>query len=147
MKQGRLATGQAAGFTLIEALAALLILTISLLALAQLMLVALHQHEFAKSDAKALNLAQAELEELRNLYAWEIDSGQAAEPLTPGLHGPESVVLSAPEGTLQGILGFQVSWQVIELGSGRKELQVSVSPLNTHPWQSDTVTLSTRFAP
>ncbi|GAB4234032.1 MAG: hypothetical protein Kow00109_06960 [Acidobacteriota bacterium] len=147
MERRRVDKGGAAGFTLIEAMAALLILTISLLALAQLMLLALHQHEFAKNDAKALNLAQAKLEELRNLYGWEIDSGQAAEALSPGLHGPETVILSVPEGTLQGTLGFQVSWQVTELESGRKEVQVSVSPLNNHPWQTDTVTLSTRFAP
>ncbi|HRV06921.1 MAG TPA: prepilin-type N-terminal cleavage/methylation domain-containing protein [Acidobacteriota bacterium] len=136
-----------AGFTLVEALAALFLLTISLMALAQLMLVALQQHELAKYDTKALNLAQAKLEELRTAYGNEIESGITPAELAPGDHGPEAVELSVPEGTLQGTLQFRISWRVTEISSGRKEVVVTVAPNSANPRQTETLTLTTQFSP
>ncbi len=135
------------GFSLLEAIIALFILTISLLALAQLMIVSLDKTQFSNYDTKAINLAQAKVEELRNLFGWQISSGQVAADLTPGTHGPETIMLQAPTGTLQGQMNFQVSWQVTDLASGRKSVAISVAPMTANPRQNETLTLTTDFAP
>jgi len=135
------------GFSLLEALIAMSLLTISLLALAQLMLVSLDKTEFAKYDTKAINLAQAKLEELRTQFGWEIQTGQSASELAAGSHGPETITFDLPENTIQGIRFFQVSWAVTDLASGQKTVSVSVSPQNGNPLQSETITVSTNLAP
>jgi Tfp pilus assembly protein PilV len=135
------------GFSLLEAMIALFILTISLLALAQLMIVSLDKTQFSSYDTKAINLAQAKVEELRNLFGWQISSGQVAADLTPGSHGPEEVTIQPPTATLQGQRSFQVSWQVTDLPSGRKSVAISVAPMTTNPRQNETLTLTTDFAP
>ena len=98
-----------AGFTLIEAMIAMFILTVSLLALAQLMLVSLDKTQFANFDTKAVNLAQAKLEELRTAFGWQIESGGDSDLLATGPHGPETITLPARANTLQGIRSFQIS--------------------------------------
>lgn len=138
---------QAAGFTLIEAMIAMFILTVSLLALAQLMLVSLDKTQFTNYDTKAVNLAQAKLEELRAAFGGQIESGGDSQLLTTGTHGPETVNLPFPEDTLQGVRDFQISWQVTDLPSGRKSVSVTVTPLVANPRQSDAITITTYLAP
>ena len=138
---------QERGFSLIEAMVALLILTISLLALAQLMFVSLDKSQFANYDTKAIHLAQAKVEELRNLFGWQISSGQDASDLTAGSHGPETIALQAAGETLQGQRNFQVSWQVTNLAGGRKSVAVTVAPVIANPRQNETLTINTDFAP
>ena len=135
------------GFSLLEAMIALFILTISLLALAQLMIVSLDKTQFANYDTKAINLAQAKVEELRNLFGWQISSGQVSSELAPGSHGPETITLQAPSETLQGQRSFQVSWRVTDLASGRKSVAISVAPMTANPRQNETLILTTDFAP
>ena len=136
-----------AGFTLIEAMIAMFILTVSLLALAQLMLVSLDKTQFANYDTKAVNLAQAKLEELRTAFGWQIESGGDSDLLATGPHGPETITLPARANTLQGIRSFQISWQVTDLASGRKSVAVTVTPLAANPRQSQAITITTFLAP
>ncbi len=136
-----------AGFTLIEAMIAMFILTISLLALAQLMIVSLDKTQFANYDAKAVNLAQSKLEELRTAFGWEVESGGDSDLLATGPHGPETITLPLPPNTLQGVRSFQVSWEVADLNSGRKSVSVTVTPLAANPRQSESITITTYLAP
>lgn len=123
------------------------ILTVSLLALAQLMVVSLDKTQFANYDTKAVNLAQSKLEELRTAFGSEIESGASSALLATGAHGPEAITLPAREGTLQGVRNFQVSWQVTDLASGRKSISVTVAPLVANPRQSESITITTFLAP
>ena len=135
------------GFTLIESLVALFFLAISMLAMAQLMLVSLDKTEFAKYDTKAINLAQAKLEELRNQFGWEIDTGEDSADLAAGPHGPDLVVLELPGETLQGLRNFQVTWEVTDLPYNQKAISVSVAPQTVNPRQTETITIETVMTP
>ena len=135
------------GFTLIEAMIAMFILTISLLAVAQLMMVSLDKTEFAKYETKAVHLAQAKLEELRALFGRQVDTGETVADLVAGPHGPDNIQLPSPQGTLQGMLNFQVNWQVIDLVGGQKAVSVTVTPLFPNPRQTETISIATNFSP
>jgi prepilin-type N-terminal cleavage/methylation domain-containing protein len=135
------------GFTLIEAMIAMFILTISLLAVAQLMMVALDKTEFAKYETKAVHLAQAKVEELRSLFGRQVETGETADELVAGAHGPEAVQLPTPQGSLQGLLNFQVRWEVADLLGGQKAVSVTVTPLFPNPRQTETLSIATRFSP
>jgi len=88
------------GFTLVEALIALLVLAVGLLGLAQLQGHAMESSAAAKARTTAINLAQQKLEELRAKasYAYPAMTGgsDSAGPL-PGSH-----------------TGFSRSWSVTE---------------------------------
>lgn len=136
------------GFTLIEAMVAIFILTVGLLSLGQLMLVSLDKSEFAKYDTKAVHLAQAKLEELRTLFGAQVaNGGLPLSDLAAGSHGPETVVLRSKSGSLQGTISFQVSWQVVDLSSGRKTISVTVAPVNANQLRNDVLTLATNLTP
>lgn len=136
-----------AGFTLIEAMIAMFILTVSLLSLAQLMIVSLDKTQFANFDTKAVGLAQSKLEELRNAFGSEVETGNPSDLLASGSHGPETVTLTVPDNTLQGMRDFRVSWEVADLAAARKSVSVTVAPVRTNPRQSDSITITTLFAP
>lgn len=142
-----MATKGEQGFTLIEGICAIFILTISLLSLAQLMMVGLERYEFARYDTKAVNLAQAKVEELRTQFSWQIESGGTAADLAPGSHGPESVVLNEAEGSLQGSRSFSLSWNVTNLAGGQKAVTVTVRPQNQEAPVSKSLSVTSHFAP
>jgi prepilin-type N-terminal cleavage/methylation domain-containing protein len=135
------------GFTLIESMIAMFILTISLLAVAQLMVVSLHKSEFAKYETKAVHLAQAKVEELRAMFGRQVDSGAPVADVAAGSHGPEEVRLPTPQGGLQGMLNFLVTWEVADLAGGQKAVEVTVVPANRNPRQTQTISIATRFSP
>lgn len=136
-----------AGFSLLEAVIALFILTVSLLSVAQLMILSLDKSEFAKSDTKAIQLAQAKAEELRQLYGRSVATSQSVADLSAGSHGPVTVILDSPEDRIQGQKNFQVSWTIQNLTAGQKAVSVTVAPAIINPRQSETITLTTRFSP
>lgn len=135
------------GFTLIEAVIAILILTVSLLGLAQLIMIGLEKHEFAKYDTKATNVAQTKMEELKTLYGWQIDSGQHAEDLAVGNHGPIHVSLKPEGGSRREPTDFWVRWEVANLAAGQKRIAVSVSPPVLNPRFNEVVIVTSVFAP
>jgi type IV pilus modification protein PilV len=135
------------GFSLIEALIALFILSVGLLSVAQLMMVSLDRSEAAKYDTKAVQLAQAKVEELRLLFGRSVDSGQTPEDLSAGSHGPITVELENPDDRIQNQRSFQVSWDVQELDAGQKTVVVTVTPVTGNPHQTEIITLTTRLTP
>jgi Tfp pilus assembly protein PilV len=143
----RFLTQDTGGFSLIEAMIAMVILTVGLLSIAQLVLVSLDKSEFAEYDVKAINVAQGKIEELRGLFGQQVESGVADADLSEGSHGPVTVSLQTSDGRIQGQLDFQVSWQVQNLAGGRRQVAVSVSPAVQNPRRSETITFTTYFSP
>lgn len=144
MKRG---TAREEGFTLIEAVIAILILTVSLLGLAQLIMVGLEKHEFAKYDTKAANVAQTKMEELKTLFGWQIDSGLTADDLAAGSHGPIQVTLQPESGSRREPTDFWVRWDVADLSASQKRIAVSVSPPVLNPRFNEVVIVTSVFAP
>ncbi len=135
------------GFSLIEALIALFILSIGLLAVAQLMMVSLDRSESAKYDTKAIQIAQAKVEELRHLFGRSVATGESPADLSVGSHGPATVQLESPEDRIQSQRSFQVSWKVQDLGAGQKAVVITVTPAVNIPHQTETITVTTQLTP
>ncbi len=94
-----------AGFTLIEALFALLILGFGVLSAGQLIYLALSSASLARSKGSAALVAQNKLEWLAELYR----RNPEAPELSEGTHEGELVQLRG-SGTV--LNGFAISWQV-----------------------------------
>ena len=135
------------GFTLIETLIAMTLLAVSLLGLGQLILVALNQNKFAEYNTKAVEVATGKIEELQGLYNWQIQSGETAQQLTSGTHGPVALDLPQSEETVQGIRSFLVTWEVVDLTGGQKAITVWVSPIQQNRLRNKTVILTSHFSP
>lgn len=126
---------------------AIVILSISLLGLAQLMLIALEKHRFSEYTTKAVQVAEGKVEELRNLYNQEVATATAATDLTAGSHGPVTLTFDAPTGTAQGTRSFVVNWEVAALGSGQKQVTVTVREPTTNVLETKTISMLAVFAP
>jgi type IV pilus assembly protein PilV len=75
--------GHEAGFTLIEIMIALVILSISLIALAGLQISAIRGNAFSKRMTTAVTIAEAKIEQLKNMPYVNIQS-EASAQLTQG---------------------------------------------------------------
>lgn len=95
------------GFSLVEMLIAIVILTFGLLAAAQIIYSAVCSASLARCKGNIAVLAHAKLESLSDLYARD----PGAVELTEGSHGPEFVPVVNP---LTGVVlnRFSVTWQV-----------------------------------
>ena len=124
---------QADGFTLIEMLIALLILSFGLLSAGQLMYVAMSSASLARSKGNASMVAQDKLESLADVFR----RNQADASLAVGDHGPEQVqILNPNSGT--ALNRFQVVWNVSVVPDPRagkvlnaRLVRVTVTPLGT----------------
>lgn len=139
------------GFTLVECLIALLILSISCLALAQLMGVSTRQNAFARYNTMAVEVAQMKLEELKTKYNNELESGTTDADLTAGSHpsgspGYQAVTLTSPTYSNIGDSQFQVSWSVSVSGTD-KTMTVTVNPQVQNELISQSLSMSTIFSP
>ena len=119
------------GFTLIEMLIALLILTFGLLAAGQLMYVAAASASLARSKSAAAMVAQNKLEYLADLFR----QNASAADLTTGTHGPEQVQINNPLGG-NALNRFNIAWTVSIVSDPRagkvlaaKQVTVTVTPL------------------
>ncbi len=116
------------GFTLIEALIALLILTFGLLSAGQLIFVALGSASLARSKESASLVAQNQLEMLADLYRRNPD----APELTEGSHLGDPVQIAGGRTVLHR---FSVAWQVSAIPDPRGTLRnarlvrVTVTPI------------------
>ena len=123
----------AEGFTLMETLIAMLIMTFGLLAAGQLMFVAVGSASLARSKGNAAVVAQNKLEFLADLFRQ--NSADAA--LTNGNHGPEQVQILNPSAS--GALNrYNVSWTVATVSDPRagkvlsaRSVTVTVNPIGS----------------
>jgi prepilin-type N-terminal cleavage/methylation domain-containing protein len=134
-----------AGFTLIETIIAMFILTVALLALGQLIGVAINQNAMSRSVSVGITVAQGQLELLRSAYNRQLETGVAQSNLATGSHGPETVSLrSNVDGQPRQ---FAVSWQVTSPTASSRTIQVTARPLNAFFMNSRSVSITSHFAP
>lgn len=121
----------AAGFTLIEMLIALVIMTVGLLSAGQLMYVAMASASLARSKGAAATVASDKLEFLADVFRRNPSDGS----LTNGDHGPEQVQVTNPN-TGTALNRFRVQWTVSTVSDPRpgkvlpvKLVRVTVTPV------------------
>jgi Tfp pilus assembly protein PilV len=125
-------SGTQAGFTLMEALIALLVLTYGLLAAGQLMLVAMGSASLSRSKSNASVVAQSRIDLLADLYRQD----PASSDLTLGAHGPVQVELINPLNS-KTLNRYNVAWTVSTVSDPRpgkslsaRAVTVTVTPIN-----------------
>lgn len=135
------------GFTLLEVIVAIVVLTVALLGLAQMILISVEKYDFARWNTKATQVAQSKLETLKGLFSGKVETGIEDAELVTGDHGPEMVTLAAPSGTWGEPSNFWVRWQISDLSGGQKLIAVTVTPPVPNPRRNETITLMSQFAP
>jgi prepilin-type N-terminal cleavage/methylation domain-containing protein len=145
------------GFTLVETLIALLILTFGLLGAGQLIYLAAASGSLARSKDAATVVAQDKLEMLAELYG----RNPGAAALSLGNHGPEYVQVTNPSVEANNVLNrFSVSWTVTTVADPRaghtlqaRQVAVTVTPVHTsdnnnnfHAYLNKTVTATVIFS-
>ena len=143
MRQSRIS--QEKGFSLIENMLAVAVLAISVLALGQLMSVAVRQNAFTRVETMSTALAQEKLETLRAVYNRELETETASPDLTNGVHGPQMMTMQAPAESSMGDSEFQVSWTVTIAGT-TKTVAVTIEPQDSNELNSD-LNLTTVLVP
>lgn len=126
------------GFTLIEAMVAIVIITTGLLMLTHLMVVSIVLHERTESDIKSTQLAQAKMESLKAQFSNSLLGGTLPGDLASGFHGPETMMIQTDDDSnTQNYLYFNVSWNITDLAGGQKQVDLSVSPISYDTSASD----------
>jgi Tfp pilus assembly protein PilV len=122
-----------AGFTVIEILFALLIMTLGLLAAGQMIFVAMSSASLARSKSNAALLAQDKLEILADLYRRDPEASE----LSVGNHGPDQVQVQVHGGGSTPDR-YSVSWVVSVVADPRegarpvaRSIRVNVAPSDT----------------
>jgi type II secretory pathway pseudopilin PulG len=146
----------AEGFTLIETMIAMLVVTFGLLAAGQMIYVSVASASLARSKGSAAVVAQSKLEELSALYS----SNPAAADLTDGAHGPQQVQIINPANNNSVLNRFSVSWTVNTVPDPRPgwvltaiQLSVTVTPVdaannnNRSAFLNKIVTVTAVFSP
>lgn len=138
------------GFTLVECMIAVAVMTITFLGLAQLMTVAIRQNAFARYNTMALEVAQMKLEELKTEHNNELDTNTTEPNLTAGSHPSSSpnyelVTLTAPTDSNMGDNQFQVSWTV-DVSGREKTVTVTVAPQVQNELTSKSLSVATVFS-
>jgi len=152
MNMNRLKLDSEKGFTLIESMIAAVVMAISVLGLAQLIGVSVHQSALARNNTMAITVATQMVEELKTNFNKELND-KIADPfaadhtnLTAGAHGPRSVSLAPPTGSAMGTVTWIVSWDVVISGN-QKTVEVEVAPQISNSVQNETVAITTVFMP
>ena len=143
-------TSREKGFTLVECMIAVAVMTISFLGLAQLMTIAIQQNAFARYNTMALEVAQMKLEELKTEHNNELDTNTTEPNLTAGSHPSgspdyELVTLAAPTDSNMGDNQFQVSWTVAVSGR-EKTVTVTVAPQVQNELTNKSLSVATVFS-
>ena len=129
-----------------DSMIALVVLSISLLALVQLMGTALNQSAFSQNNTMANAVVQETIEELRTTYTRELETQSSSADLTDGSHGPQTVTLSSPNDSNMGDRLFRVTWNV-NISGHQKTVTGTVEPVVNNTRQSETLTFTTVFSP
>ncbi len=139
------------GFSLIELMSALFILTIGLLGISQLLCVAASSGSLARAKSTAAIAAQNQLESLADLYS----RNPLAEDLRIGSHGPQQVqVVNPTDGTV--LNRYNVDWTVSGIFDPRpgkvvdaRLVRVTITPIrsggeaNSRPALNKTLNITT----
>jgi prepilin-type N-terminal cleavage/methylation domain-containing protein len=142
------------GFSLIEIMMALAILTFGLLAAGQLIYVSLGSGSLARSKGTAAITAQNKLEYLSDLYR----RNPNAPDLALGTHGPQQIqVLNPIDGTI--LNNYNVAWTLANVVDPRPDkaldarlVSVTITPIqsdgsvNMRPFLNKAVTVTTIFS-
>ena len=122
------------GFTLVEMLISLLVLTFGLLAVGQLLYVAMSSASLARSKGAAALAAQDRLDFLADLFR----QNPAAADLTNGDHGPVQAEVRNPSDANTILNRFNVTWSVSTVADPRagkvlsaKTVTVTARPITT----------------
>jgi prepilin-type N-terminal cleavage/methylation domain-containing protein len=143
------------GFSLIEMMVALVILTFGLLAVGPLLYTASSADSLARSKGTASIAAQNKLESLADLYR----QNPSADELTLGSHGPEQTQIVNPiDGTV--LNRYSVDWNVSHVPDPRpgkvvnaRLVSVRITPIhlqggkNSRPALNKILNVSTIFIP
>ncbi len=129
-----------------DSMIALVVLSVSLLALVQLMGAALNQSAFSQNNTMAAAVVQEKIEELRTAFTRELETGSALADLTNGSHGPQTVTLASPNHSNMGNKQFRVSWNVTISGK-LKTVTGTVEPVVNNARQSESLAFTTVFSP
>ena len=143
------------GFSLIETMIALAILTFGLLAASPLIYTAVRSNSLARSQSTAGIAAQNKLEILAEAYL----RNPSAEELTPGSHGPDRIRIVNPnDGSI--LNRYHIHWTVSAVPDPRpgripdaRLVCVVVKPVgldgteNSRPGFNKTFVISTIFSP
>jgi len=119
------------GFSLVETMLAMLFLAVSLLALGQLVGVAINQNSMSRSTSVGISAAMGKLEELRRVYNRQLETG--------------SVTLASGSETKNGLA---ISWNVTNgTGASTRVVKVTVRPTAGEYLNSRKVEITSHFAP
>jgi prepilin-type N-terminal cleavage/methylation domain-containing protein len=142
------------GFTLIEMLVALIILSFGLLAGGQLTCLALKSRTLARSKALAAIAAQSKIEFLSDRYQADPDNPEVQN----GAHGREVVTVMDP-GVNTDLNRFAISWELTYVEDPRpgkvlraRKIAVTVTPIgmgdevNLKAWQNKAVSVTSVFS-
>ncbi len=141
----------AKGFSLLEIIVAMTVLSVSLMGLAQLLAVALQQNDFARYDAVAMELAREKIEQLEAAYGSQVGGENRDGSLRLGTHGPEVITMSM--GEEQPARSYSLVWQVVDLGNQGRSVTLEVRPLGERSRETPTanpdrtVTVTRQFSP
>jgi prepilin-type N-terminal cleavage/methylation domain-containing protein len=133
------------GFTLLETAIAMVVLAVGLIALGQLVTVAINQNAMSRSTSVGISVAQGKLEELRTAYNRGLENGTSEADLAAGTHA--AVVVSLPSGYGTATRDFDVSWTVTDMSATEKTVQVTVQPRQGNFLNSRSVSITSHFAP
>ena len=129
----------ASGFSLVETLIGMFILTFGLLATGQLLFLAVSNQSLARSKGSAAIVAQDRMEILADLYR----QNSSHADLTVGNHGPVQVSVTNPvDGSI--VNRYSVSWVVSAVVTNGKTLRASQVVVTATPIQSTGTTTNTR---
>lgn len=129
-----------------DSMIALVVLSISLLALVQLMGTAIDQSAFSQNNTMAAAVVQEKIEELRTAFIRELETSTALADLTDGSHGPQTVTLYSPGHSNMGDKQFRVTWNV-DISGRQKTVTGTVEPVVENTRQSKSLAFTTVFAP
>jgi prepilin-type N-terminal cleavage/methylation domain-containing protein len=142
------------GFTLVEMLVALIILSFGLLAAGQLTCLALDSRILARSKALAAIVAQSKIEFLSDRF----QSDPEDPDIQSGAHGREVVTVVDPGATID-LNRFAVSWELTHVEDTRpakvlraRKVTVTVTPIgmadkaNLKAWKNKAVSMTSVFS-
>ncbi len=143
------------GFSLIEMMIALAILTFGLLAASPMIYSAIRSNSLARSQSTAAVAAQNKLEILADVYL----RNPSSEDFLPGIYGPEQIeVVNPNDGSI--LNRYDIHWTVSHVPDPRpgrtlkaRLVRVTVTPIlsdgteNSRPGFNKILNISTIFSP